>query len=294
MVWLAEHLAVFSNAGVAIVRQIRHNMQGHGAYLLGITSPRALWYFFPVALTVKLALGVLVLPVVLLILSPRSLRNWALGLAGVFLLFSLNCRVQIGVRLILPLVVFAVIGLGAALGHALARADLAHWRRRAVGVLAAVGIGWTAVSVAFAWPNGLCFVNELYGGKSEGYRCVSGSDYDWGQGVRELTRWQQKHERGLALLYYGTDPRAAPPHFRPITVDHLPAPGDRPVRAVLAGDDLAVSVCLLYGPSLGNERLDALLAYLRTCEPVDRTTCFFIYRFPPGSGDRVASQRSSK
>jgi hypothetical protein len=38
---------------------------------------------------------------------------------------------------------------------------------------------------------------------------------------------------------------------------------------------------MLYGPSLRNDRLDALLDYLRTCEPVERTTCFFIYRFPP-------------
>src|SRR5262249_20681021 len=49
VVWLSEHLPVFSNAGVAIVRQIKHNSQGHGSYLLGATSPPALWYFFPVA-----------------------------------------------------------------------------------------------------------------------------------------------------------------------------------------------------------------------------------------------------
>ena len=39
LVWLSEHLAVFSNAGVALVRQIKHNMQGHGSYLLGMTAP---------------------------------------------------------------------------------------------------------------------------------------------------------------------------------------------------------------------------------------------------------------
>jgi hypothetical protein len=29
-----------------------------------------------------------------------------------------------------------------------------------------------------------------------------------------------------------------------------------------------------------HDRLNALLGYLRTCRPVDRTSCFFIYRFP--------------
>jgi hypothetical protein len=289
MSWLAEHLTIFSNAGVAIVRQIRHNMQGHGAYLLGVTSPRALWYYFPVALTVKLALPMLLLPVALLVLSPRSLRNWAVALAVVFLIFSLNCRVQIGVRLVLPLVVFAAVGLGAALGHAVARIDLAGWRRRAVAGLTAAGLAWTAGSVVAVWPHGLCYVNELYGGTRQGYCCVSGSDYDWGQGVRELKQWQNEHDRRLALLYYGTDPVALAPPFFYLRPDRLPAPAPGDVGNTLAGRDLAVSVCLLYGPSLKHEPLDALLRYLRTCEPVDRTTCFFIYRFP--KSDRCSVQR---
>jgi hypothetical protein len=280
MVWLAEHLTIFSNAGVAIVRQIRHNMQGHGAYLLGITSPRALWYYFPVALTIKLALPMLFLPVALALLSPRSLRNAMLGLAAVFLLFSLNCRVQIGIRLVMPLIVFASVGLGAAVADALGRIDLSRWRQSVLAGLTAAGLAWSAISVAGAWPDGLCYVNELYGGTRQGYHCVSGSDYDWGQGVRELQQWQQEHHRDLALLYYGTDPVAEPPHFLKLTPDHLPAPGKEPVRTALEGKDLAVSVCLLYGPSLKHEPLDALLHYLRNCKPVDRTTCFFIYRFP--------------
>jgi hypothetical protein len=281
MAWLADHLIIFSNAGAAIVRQIKHNMQGHGAYLLGIRSPTALWYYFPVALTIKLAVPMLVLPVALALLSPRSLRNWALGLALVFLLFSLNCRVQIGVRLVMPLIVFGATGLGAGLAHALARADLAPWRRRTVAGLTALGLAGAAFGVASVWPHGLCFVNELYGGTRDGYLCVSGSDYDWGQGVREVENWQRDHGRGLALLYYGTDPAAAAPRFLPLRPDHLPGPDGQSIRAALGGNDLAVSVCLLHGPSLRHERLDVLLAYLRTCEPIDRTTCFFIYHFPP-------------
>lgn len=281
MVWLAEHAAVFSNAGVAIVRQIKHNMQGHGAYLLGVTSPRALWYYFPVALTIKLALPLLLLPVALALLSPRSLGNPAQALAAVLLLFSLNCRVQIGIRLVFPLVVFAAIGTGAALADALARVDLTPWRRRLLGGLTCVGVAWMAVAAGSAWPNGLCYVNELYGGPRRGYRLVSGSDYDWGQGIPELARWQRRHHASLTLLYYGTDPLADAAPFQRLRVDSFPPPDAPHIRAALAGREVAVSLCLLHGPSLRHERLDALLGYLRTCRPADRTTCFFIYRFPP-------------
>jgi len=44
MLWLAEHLRIFSNAGEALVRQIRHNVRGHGAFLLGREYARAVWY----------------------------------------------------------------------------------------------------------------------------------------------------------------------------------------------------------------------------------------------------------
>src|SRR5262249_31690114 len=49
--WLAEHLRIFSNGGEGLVRQIKHNLHGHGMYLLGEDHPRGMWYYFPVLLT---------------------------------------------------------------------------------------------------------------------------------------------------------------------------------------------------------------------------------------------------
>lgn len=286
LVWTAHHATVFSNAGVAIVRQIKHNMQGHGAYLLGTTSPRALWYFFPVALTIKLALPLLLLPLLLTALSPRSLRNAALALAAVLLLFSLNCRVQIGVRLVMPLIAFLAVGVGVALGDALTRLE-AGWQRRTLFGAATVGVGWMAVAVALVWPNGLCYVNELWGGTRHAPEYVSGSDYDWGQGVRDLDRWRERHHAEVALLYYGTDPLARSDHFTYLHADHLPA--KEQLRATVGDRDLAVSMCLLYGPRLKHDRLNAVLDHLRTQRPAERTTFFVIYRFGP-SGERAAAR----
>jgi hypothetical protein len=282
MRWLSEHLTVFSNAGVAIVRQIKHNMQGHGAYLLGATSPRALWYFFPVALTIKFALPLLLLPLALLGLSPGSLRNRLVALAVVLLVFSLNCRVQIGVRLVMPLMALVAVGIGAALGDALARLEPDSWRKRLLSGASALGVVWMAGAPAAVWPHGLCYVNELWGGPSHGYECVSGSDYDWGQGVRELDRWRAAKGRDVALLYYGTDPVARSGRFALLHPDQLPPPDD--LDQAFAGRDLAVSVSLLYGPRLKADkyrpdRLNPLLDELRTREPSERTRFFVIYRF---------------
>src|SRR5262249_19451022 len=100
----AENLRVFPNAGWAFFRQTSHNIRGHGAYLLGQTHRRALWYYFPVLLTIKLSLVLLFLPVLVTVLHPRALGNWASAAALALLGFSVVCRVQIGVRFMFPLV----------------------------------------------------------------------------------------------------------------------------------------------------------------------------------------------
>ncbi len=56
MLWTSEHLRIFSNAGEGLVQQIKHNIRGHGAFLLGQEYRRAIWYYFPVALTIKTSL----------------------------------------------------------------------------------------------------------------------------------------------------------------------------------------------------------------------------------------------
>ena len=50
--------ATYSRVGADAVR-------GHGVYLLGQTHRRALWYYFPVLLCIKLSLVLLVLPIAL-------------------------------------------------------------------------------------------------------------------------------------------------------------------------------------------------------------------------------------
>jgi 4-amino-4-deoxy-L-arabinose transferase-like glycosyltransferase len=296
MVWLSDHLRVFPNALTAIVFQFRHNIKGHGAYLLGTTSPRALWYFFPVVLTMKLTESILLLPGVLALVSFRSLANRLMAIAGVLLLFSFTYHVQIGTRLVLPLVVFFILGLSVAVVDAW-KAATGQWRRPFLVTACAIVL-WSAIAVARVWPNGIQYVNEFWGGTRTGYLCLGGSDYDWGQGVPQLARWA--NGRKLVLVYYGTDALAESPQFETLNWDTT---RDRPVTveeitAVLHGRDLAVSISLLYGPPVWSEEEQELLRVLRTCPPVARTDCFFIYRFPvtqldrPGVGKKV--QRTSQ
>jgi len=160
--WLAHHLAIFPNAGEAFAYQIKHNIKGHPCNTLGEWYPRSVWFHFPVLLTIKLPLTTLALTAGLLVLRPRSLFT-PIGLAALFLLiFSLDCRVQIGVRLVFSLVAALLVTLAAGLSRA-----LADWPERSRGVV----LGVLSVVCVFPairiWPDGIRYANVLWGGPEQ-------------------------------------------------------------------------------------------------------------------------------
>ncbi|MCC6417202.1 MAG: glycosyltransferase family 39 protein [Gemmataceae bacterium] len=287
LTWVAETLCIFPNAGEGLVRQVKHNMHGHGTYLLGESHSRALWYYFPVLLTIKLSVPLLLAPLVVALVRPRSLGNWACVTAAALIAFSLTFRVQIGIRLVLPLVALATVGVAAAAARAWADVG-PGWRRLALGGIAAAGLVWATRAAIAVWPHGLCYVNELWGGTERGYLLVSDSNYDWGQGLAELAAWRRAHGiDAVDVWYFGTDPRIRAGAFRHVPFHVLPLGGPTGVAERVRGRHLAVGVTLLYGNVLTAGHRDAL-AFLRTQRPVARTTTFLIYDF---TGDPAQASR---
>ncbi len=283
MVWVSEHLRIFSNAGEGLVKQITHNIRGHGAYLLGQPYRRAVWYYFPVLLTIKLTLPLLITPLALALIRPRSLVNWASLVAAVLLVLSLTFRVQIGIRLVLPLVALGVVGLAAAVVQV--SRGLSGWARHLLTAGAGAGILWTVSTAMLVWPHGLSYVNELWGGTSRGYLVVSESNYDWGQGLKDLARWQRMHGvDSLKVWYYGMDPAVWTSPFRLVQLQALPIRGPEDVLARVRGGYLAVGTTFLYGARITDAQWNAA-EYLRTRQPVARTMTFFIYDFRQEQGD---------
>jgi hypothetical protein len=274
VVWLAEHLPIFHNAGEAIVRQIGHNVRGHGSFILGEAHPRCFWFYFPVALTMKVTVPLLLLPCVVALLRPRALANWACVAAGVLLIYSVQCRVQIGIRLVLPVVALAAIGGAAALVETARTLRSALTRRMLAGGIAGC-LAWSIAACATVWPHGLCYINELWGGTRNGYLRLSDSNYDWGQGLGELARWQERHDvTNLDVWYFGTDPAIARLPVRRVYCPQLGTPQN--LAASLEGRRLAVSTTLLYG---GYHLPSPIIDWLRARQPVDRTQTFLIYDF---------------
>jgi hypothetical protein len=283
----ADSLTVFSNAGEAFAQQLRHQAGGHGAYLLGRTTDEAFWYYFPVLIFIKLSVPVLAGACAVLVLRSRALVSWPLVAAALIFVASTAFRIQTGIRLILPLVVLLIVGIAVAVSRLTARSS----RGQLTGVVVAGLLVWTAVQSGRVWPNALCYTNELWGGTSRGYLLVSDSNYDWGQGLPELRRWQEwAAVTDLEVWYWGTDPAVHEGPWRVVALHGLDIRSEAEAFAGLRGRRLAVGASMLYGPpppdvhSLADPRqaseaIRHLRAVLASRRPVDRTPTFFVFDF---------------
>lgn len=263
----------------ALAWQISHHGIGHGSvFLLGQTSPTGYWYYFPLTLLIKMSLATLGLILVVALVRPRGLCN-GLFLAGLALVaFSPSYRVQTGVRLLLPAVALLIAGLGVALAG-WCDACRGQRRRWVLGAAIAGGLSWSIAGGLRAWPQGICFTNELWGGTGNGYLALSDSNFDWGQGLRELAAWQEQHsEAPLDVWYFGSDPLLPHLPMRSVELEQLTSGED--LQDLHQGRYLAVSTTWLYGYRFHTPAAE----YLRSQQPCSRTTTFLIYDFTHPTG----------
>jgi hypothetical protein len=129
-----------------------------------------------------------------------------------FMLAAMISGLNLGYRLILPVLPFALMiaGQGAAcvLTFSWQRAERdesrAYTRRRA-GELLIAGLGiWLVLDTLATTPNHLAYFNEFIN-RNRAYEVLVDSNLDWGQDLVALRDWQQRTGvSNLNLAYYGT------------------------------------------------------------------------------------------
>jgi len=190
--------------GLAEIRQ--KNANGARAYLLGQVRKTGWWYFFPVALTVKTTIALLVLVGiggVSLLKSSWREKNWIAAAPVIcalsLLLVCMFSQINIGVRHILPIYpLFAIIGgVGA---YRIWELGNTH---HAVPVVVLALLAWHLAASIHAHPDYLAYFNEFAGQHPE--RILVDSDLDWGQDLLRLSSTlQQKHVDELSIAYAGS------------------------------------------------------------------------------------------
>ena len=234
--------------------QWQQSRMPHSFFLLGEISQQGWWYFYLVVALFKVPLGSLLL-LLLAICAGRWLGvRWRaaelyLVLPALLLLAYLSFwnTIHNGFRYLLPVWIPLLVLTG--------RLALPAARSRAFAALLCAPLAWVAAATFAAWPDYVAYVNELGGGRRNGYRLLSDSNLDWGQGLEALSDWMR--ERGaprIQLAYFGT---ADPAHWG-IDYVALPSPNSAlPPTALAPGEALprivALSAYQYQGVAFGGE-----------------------------------------
>jgi hypothetical protein len=199
---------------------------GYEAFLFGDVYLGSRWYYFPAALLCKLPVAMLLLLAAAVASKlgsrgrpppARRAGEWSVFLALAFFLLGVIAvgDLNIGTRYLLPAFPLAFILISRIWSvdrrnPAKTRSFLPYLRDALLGLL--------AVETLWVCPRFLTFVNFAVGGPSNGWRLLSDSDFDWGQGLIDLRHWMQDNQvSDVTLTYFGlVDPAAYGIHYTPI------------------------------------------------------------------------------
>ena len=261
---------------------------GYQYYFHGDTSTRFYGYFAaayllkePLATLVLAAFGLLVL--LRSKSTPLLTKLFLLLPPATFLLAMTIFADNLGVRYLIPAMPFAYLlgGMGLAAFFASART----WVRYTAIALCL----WVAVTAAGVYPDHLSYFNEMAcllekpgeiawdGGSRCGPLWLDDSNVDWGQGLKQLRTWTNRHPElpPVHLSYPGTfPPEAYGLRYERFLTHELmpePAPGWYAVSAHLVGRI----------PTVGEKFQQGGGAWLRRMTPVDIVGhAFYIYQVP--------------
>jgi hypothetical protein len=165
--------------------------QGLASYLFGRQYAGSHWYYYPIALALKVPVMTLMF-FALALIRGRFTRDEAsiLIAAGIFLLGAMFLAgADLGVRYVLPVLPLAFIVIG--------RINLKPW-------LATTLCALLLLRILAGAPYFLGSFNLLSGGPGRGQTMLNDSNFDWGTGLIALRNWMQKHNvQRVQLGYFG-------------------------------------------------------------------------------------------
>jgi 4-amino-4-deoxy-L-arabinose transferase-like glycosyltransferase len=183
----------------------RESAEYHESFLMGEYSTTGWWYYFIMAFLVKTPIATMVFLVIALILYVRKIleRAWInemfllIPAAAIFCFFSVEHQ-SMGLRYILPIYPFLFVFASSAAQFFLSNKILTG--------LSVVATGWYIGASCYIHPHYLAYFNELAGGPDNGYKYLVDSNLDWGQDLKGLKKYMQKHGISrINLSYFGTD-----------------------------------------------------------------------------------------
>jgi len=176
--------------GLADVRQMGSGMP---TYIFGKVYGHGVWFYFPVAMAIKLTLGMIgllgIAAAALLTGRFRLTREicFLVVPAAIYLAVVIASPLNIGIRHILPTLAFLIL-LAAGGVCAMAR-NSKGWRYPVAALVAA-----HCLSSLAAFPTYMAYANEAWGGPSQTHRYLTDSNTDWGQQLIAVKSYVDQHQ----------------------------------------------------------------------------------------------------
>ncbi|MCX7680957.1 MAG: glycosyltransferase family 39 protein, partial [Anaerolineae bacterium] len=273
------------------LRLREHMAGGHAAFLMGENRTHGWWYYFPVAFALKTPLPTLLLLGAALVQAtwpactsavrntPHTIRRWGplIVFPLVYGAVSLLSPLNIGYRHLLPILppLCVLAGQSGAPRNTHYAVCVPYF------VLCIVCLSWLVLGTLSVSPHYLAYFNELAGGPDGGWRYLADSNTDWGQGYKELARFQR--ERGLgpvrlsAFIFY--DPALYGVQYEPLTPMRGDTPAIFPARFNPPPGDYVISATTLDGIPLADPEM---YDWFRKRAPDARIAhVLFYYHVPP-------------
>jgi hypothetical protein len=239
-------------------------------FIHGEWIPGGRWYCLPLAIALKEPLPLFVLIVLAIFVAagrrighrlrarPRDTRrtpgsDFTASRSGELLLLAVPlvalvwsmffARPYAGLKDFVFVVPFAYVLAGRVVASGAARPSLREWLRP--GCLAALALlTWFCLESAVVSPHHLAYFNEAAGGPKGGVNWLVGSDLDWGQDLKRLRDYVERHKiHSLRLLYFGTvEPSYYGLAFNPLEPDDFLNLESPALFEEYAGERWAVSV----------------------------------------------------
>jgi hypothetical protein len=223
-----------------------HERGGRPGFLFGEHRNDAWWYYFPILATYRIPVGValiVLLALLSLLWMPPRWDEWALLIPLVsYALTLIISRMNIGFRHAFPSYLFLLL-----LASRCVAVGGAGWL-----IGAAAGLLATAGHAVSYHPDYLCYLNWP---RPRAYFDISESNVDWGQGLKQVAEWIDRHPqpgRPIYLAYFGP-PRIHLEHYLGDRV--LPLRKDQPLPA---NGVLIVSPVFLVGVYEDTDRFQKL------------------------------------